>query len=340
MHRTIKLLIAVVGVIATVAGAAVAATTPTVSTGKATSIQDNSAVLNGTVNPNGTTSFYHFEWGLTTAYGVTSSLHSVGSGTKALAVKTTAGQLIPGTVYHFRITALSKGGGSIGSDRTFKTAGHPPPGVATGAPSALGVNSATVTGVVNPNNQATQWFFQYGPTIQYTAASSPVQTIPATTLVLPVSAQLLGLQAGATFHYRLVAAHTNAPPQYGADATFVTYPSPRPMPRVLAKTTPRRDRSKPYVFTSSGRVTTSRFLPQAVQCTGSVTVRFFNGKRRIGSSLLALGPDCKFAGTTTFRHLPGRGKRGRHVDVTVRISFGGNPYSAPATARTETVTLG
>ena len=73
MHRTIKLLIAVIGVIATVAGAAVAATTPSVSTGKATSIHDVSAVLNGTVNPNGTTSVYHFEWGLTTAYGVTSS---------------------------------------------------------------------------------------------------------------------------------------------------------------------------------------------------------------------------------------------------------------------------
>jgi hypothetical protein len=339
MHRTIKLLIAVVGVIATVAGAAVAATTPSVSTAKATSIQDNSAVLNGTVNPNGTTSFYHFEWGLTTAYGVTSSLHSVRSGTKAVAVKTTAGQLIPGTVYHYRITALSKGGGSIGSDRTFTTAGHPPPGVATGAPSALGVNSATVTGVVNPNNQATQWFFEYGPTIQYTA-STPVQTIPTTTLVLPVSAQLTGLQAGATFHFRLVAVHSNSAPQFGADLTFVTHPSPRPTPRVLAQTTPGRDRHRPFAFTTSGRVTTSRSLPTSVQCAGSVTVRFFNGKRQVGSSLLALGGDCKFSGTTTFRHLPTRQKKVRQVHLSVRLHFNGNSYSAPADARREGVTAG
>ncbi len=37
MHRTIKLLLAAAGVTATVAGVAVAATTPSVSTGKATS---------------------------------------------------------------------------------------------------------------------------------------------------------------------------------------------------------------------------------------------------------------------------------------------------------------
>jgi hypothetical protein len=339
MHRTIKLLVAVVGVVATVAGAAVAATTPSVSTGKATSIQDTSAVLNGTVVPNGSTSFYHFEWGLTTAYGLTSSLHSAGSGKKAIAVKTTAGQLIPGTVYHFRLTALSRSGGSIGSDRTFRTSGNPPPAVSTGAPSALGANSATVTGIVNPNNQATQWSFEYGLTTQYTA-STPVQTIPATKLVLPVSAQLVGLQAGATFHYRLVAVHSNSVPQPGVDMTFVTHPSPRPKPRVLVKTTPRRDRSRPYPFTSSGRVTTSRSLPTSVQCAGSVTAHFYNGRRRVASSLFALGPDCRFSGTTTFHRLPGHGKRGRHVNLTVQIRFSGNPYLAPGIAHAATVTLG
>ena len=340
MHRTIKLVIAVIGVIATVAGAAVAATTPGVSTGKATSIHDVSAVLNGTVNPNGTTSVYHFEWGLTTAYGVTSSLKSAGSGTKPVAVKTTAGGLIPGSVYHYRLSALSKSGGSsIGSDRTFKTSGNPPPAVGTGATSAVGVNSATVTGVVNPNNQATQWFFEYGLTAQYTA-STPVQTIPKTKLVLPVSAQLSGLQAGATFHFRLVAVHSNSAPQSGADLTFVTHPSSRPKPRVLAKTTPGRDRHRPFAFTTSGRVTTSRSLPTSVQCAGSVTVRFFNGKRQVGSSLFALGSDCKFSGTTTFRHLPTRQKKVRQVHLSVRLHFNGNSYSAPADARNEGVTAG
>lgn len=339
MHRTIKLLIAVTGVIATVAGVAVAATTPGISTGKATSIHDTSAVLNGTVNPNGSASYYHFEWGLTNAYGVTSTLHPVGSGTKLVVVKVTATSLIPGTVYHYHLTAFSKVGGAIGRDRTFKTSGNPPPGAVTGPVSALGSNSATATGVISANNQATTWFVQYGLTTNY-SANSTAQVIPATAIPLPISVQLTGLQSGTTFHYRLVAAHDNAPAQFGADMTFVTYPSPRPRPHVIAKTTPRRDRSRAYTFTTSGRVTTSRSRPQSVQCTGSVTARYFDGKRRVASNLFALGPDCKFSGKTTFHRLPGRGKRGRHVDLSVQISFGGNPYLASATARSETITLG
>jgi hypothetical protein len=144
-----------------------------------------------------------------------------------------------------------------------------------------------------------------------------------------------------TFHYRVVAIHTNAPPQVGADATFVTYPSPRPKPRVLAKTTPGRDRSRPFTFTTSGRVTTSRSLPQSVQCTGNVTVKFFNGKRRVGLTLLPLGPDCKFSGKTTFRHLPTRNKKKVHrVGLSVRINFAGNHYLTGADARREGVTAG
>lgn len=339
MHRTIKLLIAVLGVTAAVAGVAVAASTPSVSTGKATSIQDNSAVLNGTINPNGSTSYYTFQWGLTNAYGVTSKLHSVKAGTKAVPVKVTASDLIPGTVYHYRIGAFSKGGGSLGSDRTFKTSGNPPPAAATGPPSALGANSATVTGIVNPNNQATTWYFQYGATTAY-GASTDAQSLPAAKFVLPVSAQLGQLQSGVTFHYRLVAVHKNAPPQYGADAIFVTYPSTRPKPRVLARTTPGRDRSRPYTFTTSGRVTTSRSLPTGVQCSGNITVRFFNGKRRVGLSLFPVGPDCKFSGATTFRHLPTRNRKVHQVHLRVQVSFGGNHYSAPANARREGVTAG
>lgn len=339
MHRTIKLLIAVLGVSATVAGVAVAASTPTVSTGKATSIQDNSAVLNGTINPNGSTSYYSFQWGLTNAYGVTSKVRSVKAGTKPVAVKLTADHLIPGTVYHYRLGALSKGGGSFGADRTFKTAGNPPPGAVTGPPSSVGSGAATVTGIISANNQATIWYFQFGPSATYDKQTLP-QVIPANQVAVPASAVLTQLPAGSIVHYRLVAAHSNTPPQYGADAVLVTYPSVRPRPRVLAKTTPGRDRSQPFTFTTSGRVTTSRSLPQSVQCSGTITVRFFNGKRRVGLSLFPVGPDCKFSGATTFHHLPTRNRKIHQVHLSVRVSFSGNHYSAPANARREGVTAG
>ncbi len=77
-----------------------------------------------------------------------------------------------------------------------------------------------------------------------------------------------------------------------------------------------------------------------MQCTGNVTVRFFNGKRRVGLTLLPLGPDCKFSGKTTFRHLPTRNKKVHHVGLRVRISFAGNHYVTGAEARRQGVTAG
>src|SRR5690348_7618042 len=121
MNRTLKLLLGLLAVSATLAGVAIAASSPTASTGSATSIHTTSAVLNGTVNPNGATTVYRFEWGLTSGYGLSSSLKSAGSGTKNVNVARTASNLIPGTTYHYRLDALSKNGGGFGADRKFKT---------------------------------------------------------------------------------------------------------------------------------------------------------------------------------------------------------------------------
>jgi hypothetical protein len=48
------------------APAALAATEPTAATGNATAITVSSATLNGTVNPEGQATTYHFEFGTTT----------------------------------------------------------------------------------------------------------------------------------------------------------------------------------------------------------------------------------------------------------------------------------
>ena len=93
-----KLTLAVTALLATVAlgtGVALAAGSPTISSVSAGSIGNGSAVLKGTVNPNGATASYFFEYGLTNAYGVTSKAHSAGKGTKSVAVKTTASVCFP-----------------------------------------------------------------------------------------------------------------------------------------------------------------------------------------------------------------------------------------------------
>ena len=79
-----------------VAAVAVAASSPAVTTGTHSHVTDTSAVLHGTINPNGSATTYYFEWGLTTAYGVTSVAHSAGHGTKPVAVSADRGRADPG----------------------------------------------------------------------------------------------------------------------------------------------------------------------------------------------------------------------------------------------------
>jgi len=80
MKRTISLVVASLAAFAVVVGVAGAASSPTVATGAATTIRNHSAVLNGSVNPNGASTQYWFVWGPTTAYGGISAHHGAGNG--------------------------------------------------------------------------------------------------------------------------------------------------------------------------------------------------------------------------------------------------------------------
>src|SRR5439155_602899 len=95
---------------------------PTVVTGAASGIGAFGATLNGTANPNGTSTNANFEYGLTTGYGSTTSSQPLGSGNVAVAI---GGGAITGlacnTPYHFRAVATNTGGTTNGSDATFTT---------------------------------------------------------------------------------------------------------------------------------------------------------------------------------------------------------------------------
>jgi phosphodiesterase/alkaline phosphatase D-like protein len=98
------------------------------------------------------------------------------------------------------------------------------PTAATGPTTAVGSTTATVTGTVSPGGQATSWTIEYGTSTAYgskTAAKSAGSGTAATN----VSAQLSGLNAGTTYHYRLVATNTTAT-STGADAVFTTLSPP------------------------------------------------------------------------------------------------------------------
>ena len=104
-----------------VAVPAQAASRPAVTTKAASRVAPTSAQLNGTVNPNGSSATYFFQYGTSTRYGANTTPAGAGSGRRSRAVATAVGGLAGSTTYHFRIVAFNNSGISYGSDRSFKT---------------------------------------------------------------------------------------------------------------------------------------------------------------------------------------------------------------------------
>ena len=92
-----------------------------VVTQPASNVHSTEATLNGTVNPNGATTSYYFEYGPTTAYGTKTSEVGAGSGWTDVNASTTITGLTPGS-YHFRVVASNQFGTTNGKDMTFETA--------------------------------------------------------------------------------------------------------------------------------------------------------------------------------------------------------------------------
>jgi hypothetical protein len=88
------------------------------NTGFATSVGSTSAVLHGTVSPNGLTTTYYFEYGTTTAYGLVTASWTTDADAS---VSATVGGLSAQTTYHYRLVATNSSGTSYGSDRSFQT---------------------------------------------------------------------------------------------------------------------------------------------------------------------------------------------------------------------------
>jgi hypothetical protein len=192
---------------------------PVATTNAASSIASSSATLNGTVDPNGCSTTVRFQYGTSVNYGSTTANQTFTGNTVQNVVANISG-LAPNTTYHFRIVATNSGGTRYGSDRTLTTLSATGPPVVTTSPARFIASlSATLNGSVDPHGLTTTVYFQYGTTTGYgfTTAS---QTKTGNTYQ-SVSANISGLAASSTYHFRIVATNS-AGTRYGGDRTFTT----------------------------------------------------------------------------------------------------------------------
>jgi IPT/TIG domain len=111
------------------------------------------AAFSGTVNPEGSTTTAHFEYGLDpkysgggpVVYDLTTADQQVGSDSVSHTVSASVSGLVPDALYHARLVATNSVGTSDGPDQTFTTAVAPAPPAPT-----LGetFNAALVSGLV------------------------------------------------------------------------------------------------------------------------------------------------------------------------------------------------
>lgn len=316
------------------APAALAASSPTVSAGAATSIGETGATLHGAVNPNGAATTYQFAWGTTNALGhfAPATPASAGSGGAAVSESTKLTGLSPDATYYYALVATNANGTASSPVETLKTTGNPAPTITPEPATGLGRYVVTMVDTISPNNQATNYHFEYGLTAAY-GFQTYTKTLPAGSAPVSVSQQMAGIAPGTVFHYRLVAWHGSTSTTYGPDQTFETYPWPRPRVSSGLTVSPRRASKGPFVFTVQGKYSRPTLMPVALGCSGTVKVSYLYGRRELASQQTAVAADCSYSATTRIGSLPTDILMGHHpARITVRVRFGGALYQAPATA--------
>jgi DNA-binding beta-propeller fold protein YncE len=190
----------------------------------ASPVSPTTATLNGTVNPSGAPTTYHFEYGTDTSYGNVTPDADAGTAGGNTPVSAEIGGLEPGTTYHFRLVADNGIGGPVqGSDATFTTAPGSAPTATDVTAVSANLHATIVPGIPDPFTKG-YYHFEYGTDTTYGTSTPDVETVPGND-EFAVARPIDGLSPATTYHFRVVN-DVNGKRSTSADATFTTLPAP------------------------------------------------------------------------------------------------------------------
>ncbi len=188
---------------------------PTAVTSSSVAPSDTTAIVNGTVNPKGAFTSYWYEYGTSSNLGSKTANQTLGSGFVTIQAPGYIVGLTKSTTYYLRLVSENQYGRVAGATYSFRTTDGTPPPVGS-APtaktlSATGISrtTANLNGEVTPNKADTQYWFEYGKTVELgnTSVFSHGGNGSAKTAV---SMSLSDLDPLTTYYFRL-----NAQNQFG-----------------------------------------------------------------------------------------------------------------------------
>ncbi|MDD5068599.1 MAG: hypothetical protein PHS53_04340 [Candidatus Pacebacteria bacterium] len=188
---------------------------PAVTTSTTVFPTDTTAIVTGTVVPNGSFTSFWFEYGLTSNLGNKTTNQVLGSGYVAITAPNYITGLTKDTTYYYRLVAQNEFGTVTGTTYSFQTThGNPPPvgsapGTKTLVATGISRNTANLNGEVTPNRASTQYWFEYGKTANLGNTSAFVNAGDGTAKV-SASISLTDLLPLTTYYFRI-----NAQNQFG-----------------------------------------------------------------------------------------------------------------------------